>query len=130
MNELILQLKKTGATLSKVSYAMLTEQLISAVVLSFSDGQSIAISVNEDTDEIVVASTPPCQDPAMDASTKSPWWGAVGKPIFAAWMLENHNGTRDAIQFAFGATASDEPRVIQLEGAASTVQVGVLVGTN
>jgi hypothetical protein len=65
-----------------------------------------------------------------DASSASPWRGAIGKPLYAAWTLENHNGYADALQLDFRPTAREEPRAIQLHGAGSTVRIAVVVETN
>lgn len=119
-----------GALLQNVKYGMFTEKLVGGILLGFEDGVHILISVNEDTDELVVervSSSTALRDPVLDVSDRKPWSENVGRPIFSAWELENHYGYHDSLQIEFGETVNDKHYTIQLQAIASSIHVKVVL---
>lgn len=127
--ELLRDLIENGSKLEEVRYEMLSAKLICRVFLVFSGGAFLSVSVDEDSDEVIVGEARPEKDATEDASTASPWRGAIGKPLFAAWLMKSYNGAVDAIQLDFRFTVSDEPKLVQMQGIASTLQMGLVVHT-
>ncbi len=115
------ELLENRVLLKAVEYER-TDILIWRVRLTF-DTRVVVIGVDEDTDAIVVAGDVAPQDSVVDDTESSPWRTAIGKPLFAAWRMINHNGTEDGIQLQFGETVSDPTTTVQLLAIGSTVQI-------
>lgn len=109
--------------LANVHYRMLSEKLVSQIEFEFADRSTAVVYVDEDTDELVVEREGARQDPRMNVSGKPPWNSAIGKPIFWVWTLINQSGFQDGLQIEFGFTVHDSHCVVQLQGAASTLEV-------
>ena len=122
-------LLEDGNVLQRVRYQMFDQRMVSCVFLSFSGDHSLSVAVDQDTDQLVVLDSR-LEETTEDASSASPWRGAIGRPLYAAWILENHNGYADALQLEFRAAAREEPRTIQLQGAGSTIRISLVVETN
>jgi hypothetical protein len=118
-----------GNVLEQVRYEMFSRRIVSRVFLAFSGGATLSVAVDPETDQVVVSDHPPGKA-TEDVSSASPWRGTIGRPLYAAWTLENHNGYADALQLDFRATVREEPRTIQLYGAGSTIHIAVMVETN
>ena len=84
------------------------------------------ISVNGATDELVISELDVhgVTDPEWrDSSALVPWRQLLGTPLFSAWTLRSHTGAADAAQFEFCWTVNDNPRLVRVQGMASTLHV-------
>jgi len=99
-----------------VEVSMLTPAVVGSVRLYFDD-YGIQISVNPDTDEIILQPTE--QPPTGEGLAGCPFNLAVGKPVFSAWAATSDRGADDMVQICFGRDVADQHVVVQAQGVAS-----------
>jgi len=97
---------------------MLTPAVVGSVFLYFDD-YGVRISVDPDTDEIILQPTE--HPPTGQALAGCPFNLAIGKPVFSAWAGTSYLGYNDMVQICFGRDVSDQHVVVQTQGAASGV---------
>lgn len=81
----------------------------------------LSIDVTGD-DELKVCVVRGSESGASDYQN-SVWKGALGSPLFGYWMMSNQTGYSDALQLAFGVNTIDLRPPIQLQAAASCIQI-------
>ena len=119
-----------GGELKKVEEARFDGQphFVTAMVFAF-EKLSLVISVNDYTDEVVLAvgdSKAPGEGLVVDVSTSPPWDKAIGREIRWAWRLTNQQGYDDGVQFEFANPNDSSECVIELIAEASMLTKYVL----
>jgi hypothetical protein len=98
------------------------------------DGHCLSLTINKDTDEIVVDFEAIKEPPQTDSQIASVLYKLIGKEFFWLWIAQNSHGYLDTVMMSFAdPAAKDEgtlgPVVPQIAfvGVASSIQLFQLV---
>ncbi|MEV6345183.1 DUF6334 family protein [Actinoplanes sp. NPDC051851] len=127
IQETFTAMTEQGGPLRAVTYLYDPElpREIIAIRLGF-DGGDWLVSVDPDDDTIAVGVTTAdglSDLHTADASTLTPWAGALGKGCRWAWVVENQQGYLDALQWEFTGAANGSAVTVQVLAISSQLRV-------
>ena len=98
------------------------------------EGNCLSLTINKDTDEIVLDIEPVNEAPQTDPHIASVLHALLGKEFFWLWNAQNSHGYLDTVMMSFSDPAADDdgklgPMAPQIAfvGAASSIQLFRLV---
>ena len=92
-------------------------------IFFFENGERLALSIDNNTDELFWDELPPSSEAIADLSAKFPFLQkAYGRSVAWVWEMRNHQGAFDALQMEFAASG-EANTVFQFKVAASTAEI-------
>ena len=101
------------------------------------EGHCLSLTINENTDEVVVDIEAAAKAPRTDPQIASVLHRLVGKEFFWLWIAQNSHGYLDAVMMSFSDPAAENEDTlgpvmpqIAFMGAASSIQLFQLVSAD